>query len=282
MTAETVAAATTPQAEPAPEAGASTPVAATPSTAPSEPAAPEAAPAAAARHVAIEAVEIEAARMYVAGAAEPGAIVRVYRDGARLGDTVAGPTGRWLLQADAPEPGRMVLRVDDLAGDGSVRARAEVAYVHEVTAEEGSAAAERAEEGAVDPAAPVPATASSEPAPAPAGTAPAPADTVSAPASTQAPETVVSAAAPSAATAGEPPLLPAGRVIIRRGDNLWTLSRRVYGRGTRYTTIFDANRGQIRDPGLIFPGQVFDLPRPDPVWGAVPGVEALENRATGN
>ncbi len=51
-----------------------------------------------------------------------------------------------------------------------------------------------------------------------------------------------------------------GKVIIRRGDNLWTIARRVYGRGIQYTVIFEANREKINNPDLIFPGQVFDLP----------------------
>ncbi|MBB4120788.1 LysM peptidoglycan-binding domain-containing protein [Martelella radicis] len=49
-------------------------------------------------------------------------------------------------------------------------------------------------------------------------------------------------------------------VIIRRGDNLWRISRRVYGRGVRYTTIYLANETQIVNPDLILPGQVFSLP----------------------
>jgi len=49
-------------------------------------------------------------------------------------------------------------------------------------------------------------------------------------------------------------------VIIRKGDSLWRVSRRRYGLGIRYTTIFEANRDQIRNPHLIFPGQVFDIP----------------------
>jgi nucleoid-associated protein YgaU len=51
-----------------------------------------------------------------------------------------------------------------------------------------------------------------------------------------------------------------GKAIIRRGDNLWTIARRVYGEGIKYTTIYDANSAQIRDPDRIYPGQVFDLP----------------------
>ncbi|MCA1438967.1 LysM peptidoglycan-binding domain-containing protein [Ensifer sp. IC4062] len=49
-------------------------------------------------------------------------------------------------------------------------------------------------------------------------------------------------------------------VIIRRGDTLWQISRRVYGAGVRYTTIYLANREQIENPDLIRPGQVFGVP----------------------
>ncbi|WP_286964034.1 LysM peptidoglycan-binding domain-containing protein [Methylobacterium sp.] len=50
-----------------------------------------------------------------------------------------------------------------------------------------------------------------------------------------------------------------------RGDNLWTISRRTYGEGERYTLIFDANQDQVRDPDLIYPGQVLVLPDKDVV-----------------
>lgn len=49
-------------------------------------------------------------------------------------------------------------------------------------------------------------------------------------------------------------------VIIRRGDSLWRISRRIYGFGTRYSTIYLANLDQIRNPDLIMPGQVFAVP----------------------
>ncbi len=49
-------------------------------------------------------------------------------------------------------------------------------------------------------------------------------------------------------------------VIIRRGDTLWRISRRVYGRGVRYSTIYVANQDQIADPDRIWPGQVFRVP----------------------
>jgi nucleoid-associated protein YgaU len=49
-------------------------------------------------------------------------------------------------------------------------------------------------------------------------------------------------------------------VIIRRGDTLWRISHRVYGRGVRYSTIYLANQAQIEDPDRIWPGQVFKVP----------------------
>ena len=50
------------------------------------------------------------------------------------------------------------------------------------------------------------------------------------------------------------------RVIVQPGNSLWRIARRVYGSGVRYTVIYQANDAQIRDPHMIFPGQVFDLP----------------------
>ncbi len=51
-----------------------------------------------------------------------------------------------------------------------------------------------------------------------------------------------------------------GKVVIQPGENLWRIARQVYGRGIRYTVIYLANRSQIRNPDLIYPGQVFTVP----------------------
>ena len=48
--------------------------------------------------------------------------------------------------------------------------------------------------------------------------------------------------------------------VVTRGDSLWRISKRVYGKGLRFTVIYEANQQQIRDPGRIYPGQVFVLP----------------------
>ena len=50
-------------------------------------------------------------------------------------------------------------------------------------------------------------------------------------------------------------------VVVQPGNSLWRLARRTLGEGTRYTVIYQANRDRIRDPDLIYPGQVFEIPR---------------------
>ncbi|MEV8466315.1 LysM peptidoglycan-binding domain-containing protein [Fluviibacterium sp. DFM31] len=51
-------------------------------------------------------------------------------------------------------------------------------------------------------------------------------------------------------------------VTVQPGATLWAIAQDRYGEGTRYVQVFEANRDQIRDPNLIYPGQVFDLPEP--------------------
>ena len=58
-------------------------------------------------------------------------------------------------------------------------------------------------------------------------------------------------------------------VLIRRGDNLWRIARRKYGRGIKYHAIFEANSDHIRNPHWIFPGQVFVIPTRDLSWEQV-------------
>ncbi len=62
---------------------------------------------------------------------------------------------------------------------------------------------------------------------------------------------------PVVATADAPVI---SRVVVQPGQSLWQLARSAYGEGTRYTIIYTANQGQIRDPNLIYPGQAFALP----------------------
>jgi hypothetical protein len=61
------------------------------------------------------------------------------------------------------------------------------------------------------------------------------------------------------------PVAPAAgdsrRLVVVRGDNLWNIARAHYGTGFQHILIYGANKEQIRDPDLIYPGQVFSLPK---------------------
>lgn len=50
------------------------------------------------------------------------------------------------------------------------------------------------------------------------------------------------------------------QVTVERGSTLWAIAREKYGEGLMYVRVFEANKGLIRNPDLIYPGQVFNLP----------------------
>jgi len=67
-------------------------------------------------------------------------------------------------------------------------------------------------------------------------------------------ETLISRARP------EELLLGDALVVVQPGNSLWRIARRAYGGGVYYTEIYGANRAQILDPNMIFPGQILALP----------------------
>jgi nucleoid-associated protein YgaU len=84
--------------------------------------------------------------------------------------------------------------------------------------------------------------------------------------------TPVPATAPTEASAGQPNVPPSADVVVDMlqtarvvpGHTLWALSQNYYGDPTRYPVIYEANRSQIHNPNLIFPGQVFVVPKFEP------------------
>jgi nucleoid-associated protein YgaU len=50
-------------------------------------------------------------------------------------------------------------------------------------------------------------------------------------------------------------------VIVQPGNSLWRIARRTYGDGVQFTVIYEANKDRIGDPDLIYPGQIFELPK---------------------
>lgn len=49
-------------------------------------------------------------------------------------------------------------------------------------------------------------------------------------------------------------------ITVQPGNTLWAIARERYGDGMLFVRVFEANNKSIRDPDLIYPGQVFDLP----------------------
>ena len=48
---------------------------------------------------------------------------------------------------------------------------------------------------------------------------------------------------------------------VKKGDCLWNIAKAMYGKGSDYTKIYNANKGVIgKNPNLIYPGQVFVIP----------------------
>jgi nucleoid-associated protein YgaU len=273
-------------------------------------------PVAVESRVFVEAVEIDGDTVFVAGRAEAGRYVRVYANEIVLGETRASEGDRFLVEARVDLPvGDYIIRADLLGSDGSVIARAAVPFEREAgetiaavapaapqpveeEATEAEAAAEadvamaaepvedEVEPGIAERPAAEPDVSTEEEVAAPAEPADQP---VIAETEDTAPETEAELAeAPPAdeeiaAAPVEETMSPAleradGAVIIRRGDNLWHISRRVYGHGIRFSTIYLANQDQIRNPDLIWPGQVFNVPA-ETEQGEMADLEALGEQA---
>lgn len=47
---------------------------------------------------------------------------------------------------------------------------------------------------------------------------------------------------------------------VKKGDCLWAIAKKFYGNGALYTKIYNANKSKIRNPNLIYPGQVLTIP----------------------
>jgi nucleoid-associated protein YgaU len=181
--------------------------------------------------VAIQAVEADAAGGLIAkGSAEPNATVRLYLNQADVADAKTQSDGRWSLTIKhGMTPGGYVMHADVInPGGAAVVGSANTPFVY--------------------PAALGPAAAAPVPAPSTAPTA----------ASASAEQS--SAPSPSPA---DPVIESVQTKLVATGHTLWALSQSYYGDPTRYPAIYEANRAQIHNPNVIFPGQVFVVPKPD-------------------
>ncbi len=210
-------------------------------------------------------------RLFVSGQASPGATIRLYLNDAFVAPSGTGPDGRLSFSIERGiRPGDYRVRLDDVDPvTGAVKSRAEVAFTVPAPPPVAVAGAPvgRATDAAGTTA--VAAPRASDAPPAQGQPAPAPGAVVAGLQPGGSPTTGSASAPPRASGAGTAIVLAdPGQVvvpevntaIVARGDNLWRISKRVYGQGLRYTVIFGANTPQIRNPDLIYPGQVFVLP----------------------
>lgn len=176
--------------------------------------------------VRIEAVEIEGDKIFIAGKAKGTATIRLFANDVLLGDTKPGEGDRFLAEMVHNMPvGDYLIRAQALAADGiTIVAKSSVPF-QRIAGDNLSASTASA-----DPAKPADA----------AGATP----TVT-PAATAMPVVVQEVKK---------------AVIIHRGDTLWQISRRVYGHGVRFSTIYLANKEVVNDPNRIYPGQVMTVP----------------------
>ena len=199
-----------------------------------------AAPKPMAGKVVVEAVETEpGGKFHVTGRARPGATVRLYLNDSFVASATAGADEHFAVTINqGVAPGNYHVRLDEMEqNSGAVRARAEVPFnVPDTT---------------VTASVPTQAAASKRP-----GITTAQQPQLAAAGSTVPPDTVPpDGASPSAVVVPK-----ITTTTVSRGDSLWRISRLAYGLGPRYAVIYKANREQIRNPDLIYPGQIFVLP----------------------
>ncbi|QYZ71879.1 LysM peptidoglycan-binding domain-containing protein [Neotabrizicola shimadae] len=243
--------------------------------------------------VVIDSIAYEAeGAVRISGRGMGGATVRLYLDDAFLAETPVAADGQWSVVPEGVSPGLHRLRADQLDGTGKVISRFETPFKREDPAALEAAMAEPAEpsaEPAPEPAAPesaAPEPAATEPAaPEPAAVAqvpeapeeeppaavaeatqepavPAVAEPAAAPAAEPAAPAAAEPATPVATAEAEaaPPAQEMVTITVQPGNTLWKIARDNFGEGVLYVQLFEANKDQIRDPDLIYPGQVFTVP----------------------
>jgi len=47
---------------------------------------------------------------------------------------------------------------------------------------------------------------------------------------------------------------------VAKGDTLWNIAKKNLGNGARYNEIYNLNKDKIKNPNLIYPGQVLTMP----------------------
>ncbi len=191
--------------------------------------------------VVVEAVELENGKIYIAGAAPKGAAIRIYIDNKPVGVARGTADNRFLLTRKfSLKAGNHQVRADVVdSQSGKVLSRAEVPLIHTIEEVTNEVAVER---------------------PKPSRTIEPESSKLETPKGEVVQEHIAGKPAEPSVKDKQVPVKTGTTIIIKPGDNLWRISRRTYGRGIRYTTIYNANRDQIRNPSRIYVGQIFKIP----------------------
>lgn len=210
--------------------------------------------------VVIKTAEVDRGSFYAAGLAPPGTHVRIYLNDSALADVTANAKGEWSLTIrKGMTPGHYVVRADALDAKGKVVARAEVPFDVPVAV----AAADQPSTSPAPKPAPAPKSADAGSTPPPlAGSAE---NNAAASGEANPKPAEENAAKPKladtqTADSSHAVLAEISTAKVVEGDSLWRISRKTLGEGIRYTLIYKANEKQIRDPDLIYPGQIFVVP----------------------
>ena len=218
------------------------------------------------------------------GRGQAGNFVRIYLDNQSIATSKIAADGYWALELSDIEPGIYSLRVDELNAAGDVVSRAETPFKREAAEElaelmaAGTALEELSvevpsESAAVAQAVATDALPSVEPEAAD-DTAPEKVVTqlevnVQAEVAELNPQDEQSSDGGSVAAEGQPAetasilRTPSKQFRVRTvqpGSTLWAIAKESYGAGIEYFKVFEANKERIRDPDLIYPGQVFEIP----------------------
>ncbi|MFV0491864.1 MAG: LysM peptidoglycan-binding domain-containing protein [Pseudorhodobacter sp.] len=206
----------------------------------------------------------------MAGRGDPGERVRLYLDNEPLAVFVIGADGAWGGVLPDIAPGRYVIRADQVDARDKVGARFETPFQRETPEALAAVTRETGMTNAVPQPGPQPGLAEGNAGDLPAPPSdspqsmPAPPENTTFPPVASVPEedpVQGRAAARRPSSMGETGAEGAPiSVTVQPGFTLWGIAQQRFGDGFLYVQVFEANRDRIRDPDLIYPGQVFALP----------------------
>ena len=220
------------------------------------------------------------------GRGQAGNFVRIYLDNQSIATSEIAVDGYWAVELSDIEPGIYTLRIDELNPVGDVVSRAETPFKREAAEElaelmaveteaeeprvkvpSESAVAAKAEDEEAQPAVQVETETAPEK---PLAQAVTQVEVNVQPEvaaldgqdeqSSNGGSAVVEDLPAETAPALRAPSKKFRVRTVQPGSTLWAIAKESYGAGIEYFKVFEANKERIRDPDLIYPGQVFEIP----------------------